>query len=253
MLRIGRASKLVLVIAVGAIGLAACGGGSSGSSSDTTTTTKAAPAGALDPSAKQAAAEIAATQEVLGAEWSQYRKAGGFQKMGKSSCAVKSGSGVTATDEPYNGPMFRDVSETAYIYTAASVFRTEADAQAFTAMINTSEFQKCKEAADDAAQKKRDPKTFVRMTTTTDPAVGTGGLDAYLVETPGGLNEDGTEYTSGSYNRYYYRSGRVVYAIQVDVGLPKDAASVEPLGARVNQAIEDLQASLESKVQALEL
>ena len=149
--------------------------------------------------------------------------------------------------------MFRDTSETAFIYTYSYVFRTEAGAQAFTAMVRSEDFLKCKEAADDAAQKKRDAKTFVRLTTTTDAAVGSGGLGGVLRRVTRG-DEPGRDRgpMNGTYARYYYRSGRVVYVINVDAGSAAEAEA-QALGARADAALEGVRAAIEARLQALEL
>jgi hypothetical protein len=239
------------VLVVASLGLvAACGGGSSDSSSDGTTTTKVSTP-APDPSAAEAARAASVTPADVGTEWSQFRKSGGFVKVDES-CITDAGTGISESDKFYSGPMFRDTSETAFIYTYSYVFRTEAEAQAFTAMARSEDFLSCKEKADDAAQKKRDAKTFVRMTTTTDAAVGSGGLEAYYVESPGVTNPDGTEQINGSYARYYYRSGRVVYVINVDAGTAAEPEA-QALGARADTAIENVRAAIEGRLQALEL
>lgn len=248
-----RPSKTLLVIAVAAVGvLSACGGGSSDSSSETTST-QAAAAGVLDASAQDGAKAAGLTQTDLGEGWAEYQKAGGFLAATEEDCITEFGSGITDTDEFYSGPMFRGAGDTAYIYTRAYVFKTEAQAKAFTAARNTEDFTNCKEASDDAAQKKRDANTYVRVTKTTDPGVGSNGLEAYYVEEPGTTNADGTESANGSYSRYTYRSGRVVYVILVDVGQAPDAASVDSLGAQVNTAVASVKDAIDSRLQALDL
>jgi hypothetical protein len=248
-----RPSKLIVLLLLGALGLAACGGGSSDSSSEKSTTTKAAPVGALDASSNDAAQAASVTAADVGAGWKQYQKAKGLVKIAAKDCITKFGSGIVAGEKVYSSALYQGASDTAFIYTTSYVFKTEAGAKAFTAMRTTADFTNCKQAADDAAQKTRDAETSVRVTQTTDPAVGTGGLDAFYVEQAYAKNTDGTEYSNATYYRYTYRVGRVVYVIWVDVGPAPDAASVETLSAQVNKAVADVKAAIDSRVQALNL
>ena len=140
-------------------------------------------AGATDPSAQDTAKAAVAALPDLGQDWTQYQKAGGSQKFGKNDCTIKAGSPVKASDTGYAGPMYRDATKTMFAYSSSMVFRTEADAKAYTTVLTTPAFQTCRVAQDDKAQKKRDSKTFVKINDMATSAVGSPpGLDAYYSE-----------------------------------------------------------------------
>ena len=214
-----------LVVTLGLVGLAACGGSSDSSSSSTTTSTTTTKAAATSSDEEIATAASVAPAD-LGAGWTEFQKAGGFTAVTKESCNVQFSSPLTAGDEAYSGPMSRDQTEQVFIYTTVIIFETESQAKAFTTMRNTKEFKDCKEAEDDAAEKKRDPKSFVRLDGTPGPALR-DGLESFYQEEAGFTDADGKDVVNASYARYTVRKGRVVYTVSMDTGLPADTAAAQ--------------------------
>lgn len=207
--------------------------------------------GATDPSARKTAKLAVATAADLGTGWTQYRKASGVQPAGKSNCSIKSGSPLKASDKFYAGPTYEDATKTMFAYSAAAVFRSAADAKAYTAILNTPSYQNCKVAQDDAAQKKRDPKTFVKLNETTNAAIGgSSGLEAYYSENQGGKDATGADAPAAEYFRYTYRHGPVVYVIYVDTALPTDQASSTALGQRIADAVNGMNAAIDGRLTA---
>jgi hypothetical protein len=244
-------SKSIAFVAIAALGLAACGGGSSGSStasssSKPTTTTKSAASVADDEIVKAASVQLAD----LGAGWTEYQKAGGFKAVEKGACNVKFGSPLTTSDQVYVGPMFRDATEQTYVYTNVVVFGADAPAKDFTTVRNTEEFRKCKEAEDNAAQKQRDPKTFVRLDNSPAPPLE-NGLESFYQEEAGVKGADGTDVVNASYARYSIRVGRVVYTISMDTGLPADAAQRDALVAAITKSLNAATAAITTRLDAL--
>jgi hypothetical protein len=208
-------------------------------------------AGATDASAGKTVKIAVATVADLGAGWKQYRKAGGVQKFGKNDCAVKAGSPVKASDTGYAGPMYTDATKNVFAYSTALVFHDEADAKAYTAVLTSAAFQSCKVAQDDAAQKKADSTTFIKLYETTTAAVpATPGLEAYYSETEGSKDANGSDALGAEYLRFTYRHGRVVYTLKVDTTLPADDASVAAWSDRIGNAVGDMNAAIESRLTA---
>jgi hypothetical protein len=239
---------VLLVVTISA--LTACGGSSKSSSSTSTSTVPTA----VDTSADAAAMQATVALADLGAGWTQYRKASGFEKSGATNCNVKFGSPVKASDRIYAAPMFRDVANQSYVYSFAYVFRTEAGAKAYTAARRTQVYTQCKVTQDDAAAKKADAKAFVRIKSTTDPAVvQTGGLESFYQEEAGAKNADGAETVTADYDRYAFRQGRVVYVIYIDTGLPNDEAGRQALATRLTTALSSATAAINGRLSALHL
>jgi hypothetical protein len=208
-------------------------------------------AGATDPSATDTAKAAIATLPDLGQDWTQYRKAGGAQKFGKNDCTIKAGSPVKPSDTGYVGPMYRDATKTMFAYSTSTVFRTEADAKAYTTVLTTPAFQTCKVGQDDKAQKKSDSTTFVKINDTATSAVGSpAGLDAYYSEYGGAKNAQGEDAPTAAYFRYTFRHGRVVYTLKIDTGLAADDAGSAALSDRIGQVIGDLEAAIEARLTA---
>lgn len=192
---------------------------------------------AATPSTRETATQATVALEDLGPGWSQFRKGSGYRKTAKKSCDVRFGP-LRTSDRGYGGPMFTDTAQQAYVYSFAYVFRTEARAKAFTTARGTKRFLDCQEKADDAAAKDANEDSFVRMTETTNPAIGgPEGLEAAYVEEAGGAGDDGADVVSAQYNRFTYRQGRVVYVLLIDTGLAGDVAGSEALSARMTAAL----------------
>ena len=226
---------LCFVMVFGLVGLAACGGSSdssSTSSSSTSTTTKAAATSSDDEIATAASIQVAD----LGAGWTEYQKASAFKAATKNSCIVKFGSPLTASDQVYFGPIARDATKQAFVYSSVVVFETDSQAKAYSAVRNSQEFKDCKEAEDDAAQKKRDPKAFTRLGDTASPALK-DGLEAFYQEEAGVKGTDGTDVVTADFSRYTVRKGQVVYTVSVDTNLPTDAAARTALGESVTTGL----------------
>jgi len=208
-------------------------------------------AGVTDPSADDIAKAAVAAQPDLGQGWTQYQKAGGVQKFGKNDCTIKAGSPVKASDKGYVGPMYRDATKTMFAYSTSTVFRTEADAKAYTTVLTTPAFQTCKVAQDNNAQKKVDSKTFVKINDTATSAVGSPpGLDAYYSEYGGGKDAQGADAPSAAYFRYTFRHGRVVYTLKIDTALAADDAGSAALSDRVGQVIGGMTTAIEARLTA---
>ena len=214
---------------------------------------EAASSGAVDGSAK---AKITAKQASigladLGAGWTQYREAGGFQKADAKNCNLKFGSPLRPSDRGYAGPMFEDAAKKSYIYSYAYVFRTKAGAKAYTATRRKPKFLSCQVAKDDAATKKQQPGSFVKLGTTTSPAIGgPEGLEAFYEEQAGGKNADGADAVSADYVRYTYRHGKVVFVILVDTGLGSDPAASQDLSTRLTAALTAGSAAINGRLTA---
>jgi hypothetical protein len=208
-------------------------------------------AGVTDPSANETAKAAVAALPDLGQDWTQYQKAGGAQKFGKNDCTIKAGSPVKASDKGYVGPVYRDATKTMFAYSTSTVFRTEADAKAYTSVLTTPEFQTCKVGQDDGAQKKSDSTTFVKINDTATSAVGSpAGLDAYYSEYQGGKNAEGADAPAAAYFRYTFRHGRVVYTLKIDTALAADDAGSAALSDRIGQVIGDLNTAIEARLTA---
>jgi hypothetical protein len=208
--------------------------------------------GATDASANKPAKLAVVTAADLGTGWAQYRKAGGVQKFPKNDCALMAGSPIKASDKGYAGAMYSNAAKDTFAYATAVVFRSEADAKAYTALLATPAYQNCRVAKDDAAQKKRDPKTFVQLYETTTSAVSAGaGLEAYYSETEGSKNADGTDAPAAEYLRFTYRHGRVVYGLKIDTTLPaSDDASVAAWSDRIDTVVRDSTNAIEARLTA---
>ncbi len=207
--------------------------------------------GVTDPSANDTAKAAVAALPDLGQDWTQYRKAGGFQKFGKNDCTIKAGSPVKASDMGFVGPTYSDATKTMFAYSTATVFRTEADAKAYTTVLTTPAFQTCKVAQDNNAQKKADSKTFVKINDTATSAVGSpAGLDAFYSELGGGKDAQGADAPSAEYFRYTFRHGRVVYTLKIDTALATDEAGSVALSDRVGQVIGGMTRAIEARLTA---
>lgn len=207
--------------------------------------------GATGASANKTAKVAVAILPDLGAGWAQYRKAGGVQKLAKGDCVYKAAPTLTAPVTGYAGPMYTDTAKTMFAYSTAMVFRTEADAKAYTTAKTAPVFQNCRVAQDNAAQRKSDPTTFVKLNETTTSAVGgASGLEAYYSENQGGKNAAGADALAAEYLRLTYRHGRVVYTLLIDVGLPSDAASGAVLNDHISAAVEGMNTSIEARLTA---
>ncbi len=242
---------LCLVLGLGLVGAVACGGSSDSSSSSSSTskstaTTKSTATVSDDEIATAASVQLAD----LGAGWTEYEKAGGFKAVTKDSCNVRFGSPLAAGDEAYSGAKLRDQSKQAFIYATVVIFETASQAKAFTTLRNTSEFKECKEAEDDAAQKQRDAKTFVKLDDVAPPALK-DGLEAFYQEQAGTIDADGKKVVTSSYARYTIRNGRVVYLISMDTGLPADAAQRTALGTQITSALNSATAAITARLDAL--
>ena len=238
------ASSIVAVTCV----MVAYGGATSTASSASTP----AGQGATDPSADSTARAATVTVQDLGAGWTQYRKAGGFARGDAKSCSYRFGSPLKMSDRGYAGPMFADATKTIFAYSTALVFRSEAAAKAYTAARTSPAYLRCQAAQDDAAQKKVDPKTFVRMTVTTSPEVGVpGGPESFYEEEAGGKNANGSEGVNANYYRATYRHGRVVYVVKMDSATAKDAASVPALTERLTTTVASMTTAIEGRLTAL--
>jgi hypothetical protein len=238
-------------VSLGLVGLAACGGSSGSSSSSTTkstTTTRTAATVSDEEIATAASIQLAD----LGAGWTQFQKAGGFKAVTKDSCNVQFGSPLTAGDEAYAAAMLRDQTEQTFIYTTVIIFETESQAKAFTTMRNTKEFKDCKEAEDDAAQKERDPKSFVKLDDAPSPALK-DGLESFYQEEAGVTNADGADVVNASYARYTVRKGRVVYTVSMDTGLPTDAAQRNALITSITTSLNAGLAAVTARLDALDV
>ena len=187
----------------------------------------------------------------LGAGWTEYQKAEGVQKFPKNDCSVKAGAPVSVSDKGYAGAMYTDATKQMFVYSSATVFRTEADAKAYTAVLNTPAFQTCRVARDDAAQKKANPKTFVKINDTSTSAIGTfPGLEAFYSEYGGNKNSDGSDALSAEYLRYTYRHGRVVYTVKVDASLASDEAGSIELSNRIGEVVGAVNTAVEARLTA---
>ena len=208
--------------------------------------------GATDASANKTAKLAVMTAADLGAGWTQYRKAGGVQKFPKNDCALMAGSPVKASDKGYAGPMYSDATKDTFAYSTAVVFRSEAEAKAYTALLATPAYQNCRVAKDDAARKKSDPTTFVKLYETTTSAVpARPGLEAYYSETEGSKNTDGTDAPAAEYLRFTFRHGRVVYGLKIDTTLPaSDDASVAAWSDRIDTVVRDSTNAIEARLTA---
>ncbi|MGZ8803874.1 MAG: hypothetical protein ACXWZG_01050 [Microbacterium sp.] len=236
-------------------GLTACGGGSSdSSSSSTTSTTKAtkATARSTDPAGGDIAQAATVVSADLGAGWTEYRAVTGAQKISAEACNAKFGSPLGAADEAHGGAMYTDTTKKSFVYSFAIVFKTEAQAKAYTALRRTSEYLKCKEAEDDAAAKEADASAFVRMQDTAEAAVGTGTLESFYQEEAGGKDAAGADVVSATYSRYTYRVGRVVYTILIDSGLGADTAEAQAISERVSAALNESATAINTRLQALD-
>jgi hypothetical protein len=207
--------------------------------------------GATDASASKIAKLAVATMPDLGAGWTQYRKAGGVGKFGKNDCTIKAGSSIKASDTGYAGPMYTDATKSMFAYSNAIVFKTEANAKAYTAAKATRAFQNCQVAQDNVAQQKQNPNTFVRLyQTSTSDVGGPDGLEAYYSETAGTKNTDGTDALSAQYLRFTYRHGRVVYTLKLDSGLAADDAGRAAQGEQIGNTVQGMNTAIEARLTA---
>jgi hypothetical protein len=242
-MRIG-SQRLGCVLVIGMLGVVAFGSSAGASSAH----------GAIDASSRKAARQATVVAADLGAGWTQYRKAGGFQKGDAKSCNLEFGSPLRPSDQGYAGPMFQDAAKQSYVYSYAYVFRTKAGAKAYTAARRTPKFLRCKVAEDNAAAKKAHAKSFVRIGRTTDPAIGGAeGLESFYEEQAGGKNAAGVDTVSADYVRYAYRHGRVVSVILVDTGLASDAAASQELSTRLTAALTAGSTAVAARLTALGL
>jgi hypothetical protein len=246
--QVSRGTRIASSIVAVTCAIAAYGGVAATSASASTRSAR----GATDPSADKTARAATVTVEDLGAGWTQYRKAGGFLTGDAKNCSYRFGSPLKVSDRGYAGPMFRDATKTIFAYSSAFVFRSEAAAKAYTASRTSPAYLKCQVAQDDAAQKKADPKTFVRLAVTTSPEVGApGGPESFYEEDAGGKNADGTDGVNAAYYRSAYRHGRVVYVIKIDTAAAKDEASVPALGERLTTTATAMTTAIEGRLTAL--
>jgi hypothetical protein len=246
--QVSRGTRIASSIVAVTCAIAAYGGVATNSASASTRSAR----GATDPSADKTARAATVTLEDLGAGWTQYRKAGGFSKGDAKSCGYRFGSPLKRSDHGYAGPMFRDATKTVFAYSDALVFRNEAAAKAYTLSRTSPAYLQCQAAQDDAAQKKADPKTFVRMAVTTIPEVGVpGGPESFYEEEAGSKNADGTDGVNAAYYRLAYRHGRVVYVLKMDTAAAKDEASVPALGDRLTATSTAMNTAIEARLTAL--
>ena len=214
-------------------------------------------AGATDPTATKAAKQATVALADLGAGWTRYRKATGFEKTDAKNCNVRFGSSLRASDRGYNGAMLTDATKQSFVYSYAFVFRTKAGAKAYTAARRSQRFLDCQAAKDDAAAKAAKgaaPTTFVRIARSTDPAIGgPEGLEAFYQEDAGSKAADGSDAVGASYARYTYRHGRVVTVVLVDTAVAADAAGNEALGTRLTAALTAGSQAVDARLTALGL
>jgi hypothetical protein len=244
---------LCLVTIIGLVVISACAGSSessSASSSSTSTTATKAAASTVSDDGLATAASVQLAD--LGPAWTEYQKVGGFKATDKDSCNAKFGSPLTAGDPVYVAPMLRDQTEQTYISTTVFIFETKAQAQAFTTVRNTEEFEQCKGAEDDAAQQQRDPKSFVKLEKIDGPALE-DGLEAFYQEQAGVKDADGADVVTSSYARYTIRKGRVVYVVSMDTALPADAAQRNALGDRITASLNASTAAITARLDALDV
>jgi hypothetical protein len=208
--------------------------------------------GATDPSADAVAKAALVDAADLGTGWTQYRGASGAFKSSAKSCNLKFGSPLKVSDRGFAGPMYKDPTGTFYLYSYAYAFRSAAGATAYTKARNSPAFLKCKVTDDDAAQRKRDPKSFVRLDQSTSPSVGgPTGMEGFYSETEGTKSSDGTESPQAEYYRSTFRHGRVVYLLFLDTGLASDQAGSAELGNRLSAAAEGAQQAIDRRLTAL--
>jgi hypothetical protein len=192
-----------------------------------------------------------ATAADLGTGWTQYQKAAGVATFNKKACSVKAGSPVSSSDSGYSGPMYTNAAKNMFAYSSAVVFRNEADAKAHTGVLATPTFQNCKVAEDDAAQKHRDAKTFVKLYGTKTSDVGSpAGLEAYYSETEGSKNAAGEDALAAEYLRFVFRHGRVVYTLLLDVALASDTAAATALNDQIGTTIEAMNTAIDARLSA---
>ena len=224
----GGARRIGCAVVIAVLGGAAVLGGTAQAA--TGRAARPAARGATDPSASAAAKQATVALADLGAGWTRYRKASGFEKTDAKNCNTRFGSPLRASDRGYNGAMLTDTAKQSFVYSYAFVFRTKAGAKAYTAARNARSSSSTARPRRTTPRRRRRRErirpTYVRVVQGTDPAIG--GPRAWRPSTSrrrAVKAADGTDSVGASYARYTYRHGRVVTVVLVDTGPVADAAA----------------------------
>jgi hypothetical protein len=253
-----RSSHVVLIAAIVAA-LTACGGSSektaktpgaptSSSSASNSSTTKPVLT-ATEPAGAQIAAKAALQLADVGSGFGNYRKGRGVEPVGAESChVIAPGAFLTTRDHAYDGPMFKKKDATFYAYSTAYVFRTEALAKRFVSLRSTAAFKQCKVKQDDAAERKANANSYVKLTPVqwSDPGHIPTMYRELTGRTTGGKQVDG-----GFYDRYTLRQGRVVVVINVDSNLAKDDAGSQAIANQTGEILRALDTALATRLAAV--
>lgn len=236
-----RSAALAVVGGALAIGLAAACSSSGGSSSaGGATATTAAPAtsrapgttapataattGAAGAGANDARA-TAITAADLGGTWTELRPGEAWAPT-TGGC----GSAATASLSPQSawiGPTFQRGDAKVYVSSTVYVFPTVAEAQAYVAERNSPEYVECKRVELSDNESKTGSGVTYKTAETTNPAIGSNGLEGYTAYTAQTTKDGVTTAANGSISRSTLRKGRVVVSLQVDaVASPTDPAGL---------------------------
>jgi hypothetical protein len=228
--------------------IAACGGSSSSKStpssaandpSTTSSTRTPSPNSgpATEPVSDPTAKEAVLVQTDIAAGYTLFRKARGFLGIAAQSCAVVDPApALTTADHVYVGPMFKNSDGTRYLYSEGYAFRSEQLAERFVAMRSRAGYLRCNEKLDDAAERPRTPKGYVKLAPVsfTDP---TGHIPTMYREHAGGPNSAGKIVDAAVYDRFTIHRGRVVVDVSIDssvsgtAGTAIDAETLDTLKA----------------------
>ncbi len=174
-----------------------------------------------DPTAKQAVL----VQTDIPAGYTLYRKASGFLGISAQSCAVVDPPpALTTADHVYVGPMFKNSDGTRYVYSEGYAFRSEQLAERFVAMRARPGYLRCNEKLDDAAERQRTPRDYVKLVSVSfsDP---TGHIPTMYREHGGGPNSAGKNVDAAIYDRFTFRHGRVVVDLSIDSSISGTAST----------------------------
>ncbi|MCU1454034.1 MAG: hypothetical protein JWN46_2180 [Acidimicrobiales bacterium] len=183
----------------------------------TTTTDPGPPAAPGDVALAEAAT---LHEQDFGSPWSRY-DGGGVLARDPASCSYQPGGPEAAlrTGAARRGVTMRFGTTSSYAGAFAYVFADEAAAKAWLTVIASPAWAACEARAYQRFQDSHNRGFVVRLATRTAPGLGAAGFESYASYAVGDAAGHVVAYT----NLGYYRLGRVVIRLGIDIGTMSSA------------------------------
>ena len=235
-----RRLRLLAAIAAVAIIATACGDNSA-KSGDPASTNRGGSTAASKAVNAQLARRATLTAADLGPKWRTYKPArGAVSEYGSCGYSAHGPLSTVRFGSRYAGPQLKFTTNTSYASSNTEVFPDAATAKRWVVLRRERPYRQCRRKAFEVSLRHQHKTDRVVLDPTTDANVGTtvsgGSAYADFVRYDGQTLDQGTWYTSATYDQIVYRHGRTVVTFELlrTTGPPDDpkVRSVEATFAR---------------------